>query len=41
MKLVRPVAQGQLVRWADVEVDPTDPTVACRREMETLFAPKQ
>jgi len=41
MKLVRPVAKGQLVRWADVEVDPTDPTVACRREMETLFAPKQ
>ena len=24
----------------DVEVDPTDPTVAFRREMETVFAPK-
>ena len=41
MKLVRPVAKGQLVRWADVAVDPTDPTVAFRREMETAFAPKQ
>ena len=34
MKLVRPVAKGQLVTWADVEVDPKDPTVAFRREME-------
>ncbi|MCX5732901.1 MAG: SAF domain-containing protein [candidate division NC10 bacterium] len=41
MKLVRPVAKGRLVSWADVEVDPTDPTVAFRREMETVFAPKK
>ena len=40
MKLVRPVAKGGLVSWADVEVDPTDPTVAFRREMEKIFAPK-
>jgi predicted homoserine dehydrogenase-like protein len=41
MKLVRPVAKGQLVSWADVEADPLDPTVAFRREMETAFAPKK
>jgi predicted homoserine dehydrogenase-like protein len=40
MKLVRPVAKGQLVTWADVEVDAKDPTVAFRREMESVFAPK-
>jgi len=39
MKLVRPVAKGQLVTWADVEVDPKDPTIAVRREMEQVFAP--
>ncbi|HSB78280.1 MAG TPA: SAF domain-containing protein [Candidatus Methylomirabilis sp.] len=41
MKLIRPVAKGQLVSWADVEVDPKDPTVAFRREMEKTFAPKK
>ena len=41
MKLVRPVAKGQLVTWADVEVDPKDPTVAFRRKMEKAFAPKK
>jgi predicted homoserine dehydrogenase-like protein len=41
MKLVRPVAKGRLVSWADVEVDPKDPTVAFRREMEKVFAPKK
>ena len=40
MKLVRPVAKGQTVSWADVEVDPMDPIVAIRREMEKTFAPK-
>jgi predicted homoserine dehydrogenase-like protein len=40
MKLVRPVAKGQLVSWADVQVDPKDPTVAFRREMEKVFVPK-
>jgi len=39
MKLVRPVAKGQIVTWADVEVDSADPTVAFRREMEKVFAP--
>jgi predicted homoserine dehydrogenase-like protein len=41
MKLVRPVAKGQLVSWADVEVDHKDPTVAFRREMEKAFALKK
>jgi len=39
MTLIRPVAKGGLVTWADVEVDRKDPTVAFRREMERLFAP--
>jgi len=41
MKLVRPVAKGHLVSWADVQVDSHDPTVAFRREMEKTFAPKK
>jgi predicted homoserine dehydrogenase-like protein len=39
MKLVRPVAKGQIVTWEDVAVEPKDPTVAVRREMEKMFAP--
>ncbi len=39
MKIIRPVAKGQLVTWADVEVDSKDPTVAFRREMEKVFTP--
>lgn len=41
MKLIRPVAKGQLVTWADVEVDPKDSTVTFRREMEKALAPKK
>ncbi len=41
MKLRKAVAKGQLVTWADVEVDSQDPTVAFRREMERVFAPKK
>jgi predicted homoserine dehydrogenase-like protein len=41
MKLVRPVARGQLVTWADVEGDSKDATVAFRREMEKAFPPKK
>jgi hypothetical protein len=40
MKLTRSVAKGQLVSWADVEVEAKDPIVALRREMEKAFAPK-
>jgi predicted homoserine dehydrogenase-like protein len=38
-KLVRPVAKGEIVTWADIEVDRKDSTVAFRREMEKAFAP--
>jgi predicted homoserine dehydrogenase-like protein len=36
-KLLRPVAAGQPLRWADVAVDENLPAVRLRREMETLF----
>ncbi|MFB3818578.1 MAG: NAD(P)H-dependent oxidoreductase [Candidatus Methylomirabilales bacterium] len=39
VKLRRPVAQGQLVTWDDVEINETDPTVEIRREMEATFRP--
>jgi predicted homoserine dehydrogenase-like protein len=39
VRLTRPIGKGQIVRWADVEIDPKDPTVAFRREMESAFAP--
>ena len=35
VRLHRPVAVGQPVRWADVEIDERQPAVAFRREMET------
>jgi predicted homoserine dehydrogenase-like protein len=41
VKLVRPVAKGQLVTWADVEVDPKDATLAFQREVEKAFPPKK
>jgi len=36
-KLLRPVAAGQPLRWADVAVDENVSAVRLRREMETLF----
>jgi predicted homoserine dehydrogenase-like protein len=36
--LLRDIAAGEIVRWADVEI-PESPTVAARREMERRFAP--
>ncbi len=39
VRLIRPIAKGQIVTWADVEVDPKEPTVTFRREMEAAFAP--
>lgn len=38
VKVVRPVAQGQCVTWADVAIDTTTRAYALRREMERLFA---
>jgi len=37
VKLKAPVAQGETLRWSDVEIDESDPTVAFRREMEGAF----
>jgi predicted homoserine dehydrogenase-like protein len=37
VKLKAPVAQGETLRWSDVEIDVADPTVAFRREMEGEF----
>ncbi len=34
VRLSRPVATGQTVRWSDVEIDEREPAVAFRREME-------
>ena len=39
VKLLKPVAAGQPVRWTDVVVDETSYAVKIRREMEKLFAP--
>lgn len=39
VRLIRPIARGQIVTWAEVDIDPKDPTVAFRREMEAVFAP--
>ena len=38
VKLLRPVSAGVPLRWSDVEIDPRDPTVRFRREMEAAFA---
>ena len=37
VKLLKPVAAGQPVRWADVAADESSPAVKLRREMERLF----
>ncbi|HEX7955201.1 MAG TPA: SAF domain-containing protein [Burkholderiales bacterium] len=39
IKLLKPVAAGQPVRWSDVAVDESSYAVKLRREMEKLFAP--
>jgi predicted homoserine dehydrogenase-like protein len=39
LKLIRPVAQGQSLTWADVAIDANLPAYSLRREMEELFAP--
>ncbi len=38
VKLTSAVAEGEILRWADVDIDAADPTVAFRREMEAAFA---
>ncbi|MBA4174080.1 MAG: flagellar biosynthesis protein FlgA [Hyphomicrobium sp.] len=39
VKLVGDVAQGDMIRWSDVAIDPVDIAVRVRREMERVFAP--
>ncbi len=39
VKLLKPVAAGQPVRWVDVAVDESSNAVKLRREMERLFRP--
>jgi len=39
VRLTRPIPKGQSVTWDDAEMDPTDPTVVFRREMEAAFPP--
>lgn len=39
VRLVGDVAQGDMIRWSDVAIDPADIAVRVRREMERAFAP--
>ena len=39
VKMARPVAAGQPLRWSDVAIDATGEAVKFRREMESQFAP--
>lgn len=39
VKMARPVAAGQTLRWSDVAIDATGEAVKFRREMESQFAP--
>lgn len=39
VRLLRPVRQGQVLRWDDVAVDRSTAAWRLRREMETLFTP--
>jgi predicted homoserine dehydrogenase-like protein len=41
VKVVRPVAKGQSLCWADVAIDANTDAYKVRREMETLFAPAE
>jgi predicted homoserine dehydrogenase-like protein len=37
VKLTREVAQGEMLKWTDVDYDPNDAAVKIRREMEAAF----
>jgi predicted homoserine dehydrogenase-like protein len=41
VKLLRPVASGEPVKWADVAVDESDAAVRFRREMEADLRPRE
>ena len=38
VKLNRDIAEGERLKWSDVEFDPDDHAVRIRREMEAAFA---
>jgi predicted homoserine dehydrogenase-like protein len=38
VKLVRDIAEGQVLKWSDVEIDARSDVVKVRREMEAMFA---
>lgn len=38
VRLKRDIAEGEIVRWADVEIDEADDAVVIRRQMEALFS---
>jgi predicted homoserine dehydrogenase-like protein len=38
VKLTRDIAEGERLKWSDVEVDASDPAIRVRREMEAAFA---
>ena len=39
IKVLRPVAKGQSLSWADVDIDTTTPAYRIRKEMESLIVP--
>jgi predicted homoserine dehydrogenase-like protein len=41
MRLKRPIAEGEVIHWADVEYDESAYLIRLRREMEAKFAQKQ
>ncbi|MCC2595558.1 SAF domain-containing protein [Pusillimonas sp. MFBS29] len=41
IKVVRPVAKGQSLSWADVDIDTTTSAYRIRREMESLLTPQR
>ena len=38
VKLTRDIGEGQIIKWADVEIDARSDAVKVRREMEAMFA---
>lgn len=37
MKIIKPLKQGQVITWDDVEFDTQNEAIILRREMEELF----
>jgi predicted homoserine dehydrogenase-like protein len=41
MRLKKPIAEGQVIHWADVEYDESAYLIRLRREMEAEFSGKK